>query len=255
MIFAWPSVASAALFSKKKKDSEPVPVPSEGIDLEKLNERLRSMEAKVQYVGDDVHEVVDRVDSVREGVQDVDWIMGNMNENIQRLEEKLSELQAGSTIVKNEMKTEAQRLLASIEKEQGKASTDINQKLDVMTRNFEALSESLARVHHLLAIGSMMNTKPTAANLPSPGGPPPPPPPPPPFFAPPGPPAPPLPTSRSTTAKTQENTTDEGFEAVLNQIRSSAPQKRLRKTGSKFVIQSSDSSSNSADDELQSESD
>lgn len=252
VICAWPHIATAALFSKKKKNAEVAPTPAGGSDIDKLSERLRSMETKFDYVGDDIHEVVHRVDSVREGVQDVDWVISNMNESLLRMEEHLSQIQAESVLSKREIGMETQKLLDSVEKEQGRASSDINLKLDAMTRNMETLSESVARVHHLLAVGSVINAKANTITLTSPGGPPAPPPPPPPFIPPP----PPLTFSKKPSGSgSDKDEKADGFDAVLNQIRSSPPQKRLRKTGSKFAVVSSDTSATTTDADLSSDSD
>jgi len=249
VLLAWPTLA---LFSKKKKPALGTVSPSDRIEFDKLNEQLRSMESKVGYVGDDIHKVVDRMDAVREGVQGVDWVMGTMMESLSKLGQDISQLQAESIVSKKDFGVEAQRLRESIEKDQGKFSSELNQKLDGMSRNIESLSESVARVHHLLALGSVMNAKATVA-FPAPGGPPPPPPPP--FNMPPPPPPSSTPNKSREAPKPTDGATSGGFGAVLDQLRSDSPHKRLKKSGSKFSVPQTDPSGSSTDDGRHTDSD
>ena len=126
------------------------------------------------------------------------------------------------------------KLQEEMDKEHNKLTGDMTRKLDTLARGIENLSESLARVHHLLAIRALVD--PATIPVPAPGGPPPPPPPPPPPHF-----AKSMPTSPSPGSRKMNES--EGFGAVLNQLKSQDPKKRLKKTSSRFSVPQSPSGS------------
>jgi hypothetical protein len=246
LVFAWSPVATGFKFPKWKPKTRLTAESSpERIDLDRLDPRCDSIEHKVESVGNEVQKVSFGMARISDDAQIVVSSMGNLNKEVMGLGEiiRIVNTESSST---NMQVLEVRKWHEAFDKEQSRFKQEINQKLDTLSRNLESLSESVARVHHLLAIRSM-----TGVTVPAQAGPPPP---------------PPLPTSFQPLAPVVEKASASparpikvqngiGFGAVLDEIKRVSPLTRLKKTKSKFSVPSSDSSASNTDSETVTDSD
>ena len=235
LVFAWSSVASGFGFSRWKPKNGSITASSpDRIDLDKLDQRISSIENKIVSVGDDVRKVSNGVGTIMEDAQIAGSSWKNLNKHFSSLEEAVHLANTESSSTKLQV-FETRKWQEAFDKDHGRFSHDVFQKLDTLSRNLESLSESVARVHHLLAIRPM-----SGVPVPAPGGPPPP---------------PPLPMNnqnlppireRSASSQSRQSRVENlgGYNAVLEEIKEGSPLTKLRKTNRYSVNLSGSGSSN-----------